>query len=472
MSAKSTFDVVIIGSGSAGFSAAEAAASVGASVCVIEKEKLGGECPNFACVPTKALLKAAKTYHKARHARELGIELGNLSFDFEKVTQYRDEVVETITGGGKLGERYVRIFEKLGVSVKTGQATFLDDHMIEVGGQNIYAKTVVIATGSKDRIPSILGLDAVVYWTWKKAVQTKRRPKTLAVIGAGPVGCELATFFASFGTRVTLLQAAPTILSREDVQIAQIAQEHMQKLGVDVRTNTTINEVIDARGGVYGLRVESGGLEQTLAVEQIILATGKQSNVDGLEIKAAGVELSEHGDIITTKEQRTNVKHIFAAGDVDGGMRFTHTAHHEGYVAGLNAGMLSKKKRQPAEKIDERVVPRVTFTDPEVASVGLAQQEAVAKYKSALVGSYEVGALGRGVTENARSGLIKIIAHPKTRKVIGGHMVGERAGEVIHEVALAIYLNATVDKLASMIHAFPTFSEGVKAAASSAKITS
>ncbi len=471
MSAQSTFDVVIIGSGSAGFSAAEAAVSTGASVCVIEKEKLGGECPNYACVPTKALLRAAKMYHKARHARELGIELGNLSFDFEKVTQYRDEVVEAITGGGKVGERYVRIFEKLGVTVKTGQATFLDDHMIQVDGQNIYAKTVVIATGARDRIPSIPGLEKGTYWTWKKAVQVKRQPKTLAVIGAGPVGCELATFFASFGTRVTLLQAAPTILSREDVQITQIAHERLQKLGVDIRVNTKTNEIIDARGGVYGLRVESVDGEQTLAVEQIILATGKQSNIDGLEINASGVELSERGDIVASKEQRTNVKHIFAAGDVNGGMRFTHTAHHEGYIAGLNAGMLAKKKREPAKKIDERVVPRVTFTDPEVASVGLTQQEVETKFKSALVGSYDVGALGRAVTENTRFGLIKIVAHPKTRKVLGGHMVGERAGEVIHEIALAIHLNATVDKLASMIHAFPTFSEGVKAAAASAKIT-
>jgi dihydrolipoamide dehydrogenase len=470
MTKQAVFDVVIIGSGSAGFSAAEAAKSLGASVCIIEKEKLGGECPNYACIPTKALLKAAKVFHGAKHAREFGVELGNFSHDFSQVTKYRDEVVKAITGGGTLGKRYEGVFSKLGVEVKKGEAKFVDKNTVEVAGEEIQAKAFVIATGAKDRTPPIPGLSTTKYWTWKKAIQTNRLPKTLAVIGAGPVGCEIATYFASFGTRVVLIQAGPTILNREDADISRIATEQMEKLGVDIRVSTKTLEVIDAHGGVVGLRIESGGAEQTLAVEQIVLATGKQSNIDGLDLEKADVEVTDQGDISVSKEQQTNRKNVFAAGDVSGGLRFTHTAHHEGYVAGQNAAMIAKKKRTPLVKADLRVVPRVTFTNPEVASVGMTEQEVEKKFKSVLVGTYQVGSLGRAVTENKRVGLIKIVAHPKTRKVLGGHMIGERAGEVIHEVALALHLNASIDKLASMVHAFPTFSEGVKAAAASAHI--
>jgi len=472
MPKQATFDVIIIGSGSAGFSAVEGAVSVGASVCVIEEGKLGGECPNFACVPSKAVLKTAKVYRTAKKAREYGIELGTLSHDFSKVTQYRKKVVETITGGGQHGERYEQIMKKLGVTVKYGKAQLLDDHVVQVRGENFFGKTIVLTTGTVDFVPPIPGLETVKYWNWKDAIQAIRQPKSLAVIGGGPVGCEIATFYASFGTRVTLLQSASNVLNREDQEIAQIARDGLTKLSVDVRTSVKILEVINARGGVLGLRIEYAGQEQTLAVEKIVLATGKRSNIQGLGLDDVGVVLDNRGNIKTTKEQRTSIRHIFAAGDVDGGMQFTHTAHHEGYNAGYNAGLLAKKKRKAPKKTDERVVPRVTFVEPEVASVGMTQAEVKDKYKKVLVGRYQVAALGRAVTENKRVGLIKIVAHPKTRKVLGGHVAGERAGEVMHEIALAMYLGATIDKLADMIHAFPTFSEGIKAAAASAQMES
>lgn len=469
---KATYDVIVIGTGSAGFSAVEGALELGASVCVIEEDKLGGECPNFACVPSKAILKSAKMYRMAKNMREYGISPGNVTYNFEKIMGYRRDVVSKITGGGKHGDRYIDILGKLGVDVKHGRGEFVDDHVVQVNGENLFGKAIVIATGTVDFVPPIPGLDTVKYWRWKDAIQSKRQPKTLAIIGGGPVGCEIATFYQSFGTRVTLLQAMPVVLNREDADIARIAQDAMIKLGVDVRSNVRVNEIINARGGVIGLHVERDGQIETVAAEQIVLATGKRSNVDGLGLENAGVTLDKRGSLKTTKEQRTNVKHIFAAGDVDGGMQFTHTAHHEGYVAGYNAALCAKKKRTAAKKTDTRVVPRATFIEPEVASVGMTESEVKEKYKKALVGTYNVGALGRAVTENKRKGLIKIVAHPKTKKVLGGHMIGERAGEVVHEIALAMYLNATMDKLAGMIHAFPTFSEGVKAAASSAEIVS
>ncbi|PJA45414.1 hypothetical protein CO174_03250 [Candidatus Uhrbacteria bacterium CG_4_9_14_3_um_filter_50_9] len=470
MSKKATYDVIIIGTGSAGFSAVEGALALGASVCVIESGKLGGECPNYACVPSKALLKTAALYRTAKQAREYGIELGNLSFDFEKLMRYRKHVVKTITGGGEYGDRYLSILKKLGVDIKHGEGVFVDDHVVEVGGENLYGKAIVIATGTVDFIPPIPGLSDIHYWGWKEAIESKRLPKSMAIIGAGPVGCEIATFYNTFGTRVTLLQAEDIVLPHEDREMSQLAQEGLLEQGIDVRTGAIEKNIVNARGGIYGIHVERMGQVETVAVEQIVVATGKRSNVQKLELDHAGVQVTKQGTLKTNKEQQTNVKHIFGAGDVDGGLQFTHTAHHEGYVAGYNAALSALKKHSAKKKVDERVVPRVTFIDPEVASVGLTTSEAHVQHKELLVGRYEIRQLGRAATENVHMGLIKIIVHPKTRKILGGHVIGASAGELIHEIALSMYLNAPIDKLAGMIHAFPTYSEGIKAAASSLSV--
>ena len=467
MQKKASFDVVVIGTGSAGFSAIEAAVSEGAAVCAIERGKLGGECPNFACVPSKAILKAASVYRTLQHARDFGIQISSLSFDFTTIMKVRSDVVDTMTGGGEKGDRYEKILSDLGVEVKYGNAKFLDDHMIDVNGEYIYAKTIVIATGTADVVPPIDGIDTVPFKSWKDAILQKRQPKSMAIIGGGPVGCELATFYTTFGTRVVLLQRASQVLSREDAEIAAHAHASLTKLGIDVRLNADIDSVIDSRGGTFGVRLRSASGLEMIAVDQIVVTAGKRAAVDDLNLEEAGVLLNAQQFLKTTKEQRTSVSHIFAAGDVDGGLQFTHTAHHEGWIAGYNAALVAKKKRRPLKSSDERVVPRVTFLQPEVASVGMTTEEAKKAYQHVLIGRSQIAALGRAVTEHARTGMLKLVVHPKTRKILGGHMIGERAGEVIHEVALAIFLNATVDKLAEMIHAYPTFSEAIAVAASS-----
>jgi len=465
-----SYDVIIIGTGSAGFSALEGAKELGVSVCVIEKERFGGECPNYACVPSKAVLKAAAAYRLLGHAREFGIELGSRSFDFKKVIAYRKKVVDTITGGGDYGDRYIKILDKMEVDRVIGEAKFIDSHTVEVNGKNLHGKTIVIATGTVDFVPPIPGLSEIKFWGWKEALMPKRLPKSIAIIGGGPVGCEIATFYVSFGVRVILLQTNPVVLQREDLEISTIAGEALKKIGVEVYTNAQIKEVVSANGGVTGIKVNVGGKSEMLAVETVVVATGKRPNIANLGLDDAGVTMDKNGRFTTNKEQRTNVKHIFAAGDVDGGMQFTHTAHHEGWIAGNNAALIAKRKRTAPMKRDMRVVPRATFIDPEVASVGMTEEEARQKHKKLLIGRYKVGALGRAVTDNSRMGLIKLIAHPTTHKILGAHMIGERAGEVIHEAALAMYLGAKIDKLAEMIHAFPTYSEGLKAAAASSKI--
>lgn len=466
MNAKASFDVIVIGTGSAGFSAIEAAVKQGATVCAIEQGKIGGECPNFACIPSKALLKTAALYRTIQQARLFGLSVSAPTFDFAKVMHYRDSVVESITGGGENGDRYKKMFAEMGVEVRYGKAHFLDEHMIVVNGENIYGKSIVIATGTVDLVPPIQDIDRVPYKRWSEALQQKRQPKSMVIIGGGPVGCEIATFYATFGTRVVLLQQGDRVLNREDEEISDLALESLKQVGVDVRMHAQIDSMIDSRGGVYGVRLrQEHGLEM-IAVDQIVLASGKRANVEGLHLENGSVVLDQTGVVKTSKELRTSVSHIFAAGDVDGGMMFTHVAHHEGFIAGTNAAIVAKKKRMPLLMTNERVVPRVTFLASEVASVGVTQTQATKEHKQVLVGRCSIAQLGRASTDHQRFGLIKLIAHPKTRKLIGAHMIGERAGEVIHEAALAIYLNCTIDKLAEMIHAFPTYSEAVVAAAS------
>lgn len=448
----------------------ETAVGQGASVCVIERERFGGDCPNNACIPSKAVLKAASVYRQVGSARDFGVEVSQRSFQWKGVMLYQKGVVEAVTGGGEYGDRYVKLLKQWKVDWRVGQAVFLDPYTVEVRGEKLRAKTFVIATGTVDFIPPIKGLDRVRYWGWKDALQAERQPKSLAIIGGGPVGCELATFYASFGTRVTLLQSSPFVLEREDREISLRAAKALERLGVEIIVNAAVAEMVEGHVGVTGLKVISGKREQMVAVEQIVIAAGKRSNTQDLHVEKAGVALDERGRLKTNRKLCTNVKHIFGAGDVDGGMLFTHTAHYEGWIAGYNAALVAKRRKGKPILAHESVVPRVTFLEPEVASVGLTQEEVRRKFGKAVVGRFEVGALGRAVTDHKRQGLIKLVAHPKTRKLLGAHMIGERAGEVIHEAALAISLNAPLTKLAGMIHAFPTYSEGLKAAAANAKL--
>jgi len=464
MAKKKSYDVIVIGAGSAGFSAALAARELGARVCLIEKGKLGGECPNYGCVPSKSVLKAAKVYKTIREAKTYGIQTGSVSFDFASVMAYKEDIVDTITGGGEYGDRFLKIAKQNQIEVVHGQAEFLDEKMVQVDDTLFEAKAFVLATGAVDFIPPIKGLDSSHSIGWKEALTQKRQPKSMAIIGGGPVGCEIATFYNAFGSRVTLFHMGSVILDKEDPEIAKIAHEESVKSGIEIVTNSQIQEVVNPQRGVYGIKAEVNGELQSFAVDQLVITTGKRSNVEGLNIEAAGVELDDRGNIRTNEEKRTSAKHIFAAGDVDGGMQFTHTAHYEGDLAGRNAAMHVKGKRKFLRE-DERVVPRVTFTIPEIASVGMTGPQVKEKYKQVLVGRASLAGLGRSLVENTRVGAVKIVAHPKTRKVLGGHVAGDRAGEVLHELALAMYVGTTVDKLASMLHAYPTLSEGVANAA-------
>ncbi|NQV12236.1 NAD(P)/FAD-dependent oxidoreductase [Candidatus Uhrbacteria bacterium] len=452
---KYQYDLLVIGSGSSGFSAASAAKGRGRKIGIVEEEsRWGGECPNWGCVPTKSLLKSARVYRDLKHAEVFGVKVKDVSFDFGAVMARRAKLV-----GALGGKRVEDTAEKLGIDRIKGRATFLDEHTIHVGDKEYTSERFIIATGAGTFVPPIPGIEKVDWIDFKTISRLEGLPASMVIIGGGPVGCELATALSTFGTKVTLIQSAPRVLNREEPEISQIAHDSLERLGVVVHVGAEVIQ-LSQEGDQKNATVRVGREMIKISSEFLLIATGKASNTAGLGLKAAGVDLDERGTVITNSEMRTSAKHIWAAGDVSGGMRFTHTAHHEGSVSGYNAFA-----GKDSVKADERVVPRVTFLDPEIASVGITEEAAREGSGSVLVGSFQLKGLGRSFIDDEKYGIVKIVADEKTRKIIGGHIAGVRAGEMIHEIALAMYTNTSIDDLANMIHAYPTYSEGVLAAA-------
>ena len=458
------FDLIVIGSGSAVSSAIEAAHARGAKICVIERDAMGGECPNYACVPAKAMLKSAKLYHQTKHGlAKYGVHAGKVRFSFAEIMRRKTEVVQTITGNGK---RLKKMWEGMGVKIVKGDAHFVDKHTVRVGSKQFTAKAFVIATGASDFVPPIDGIESIDYLDYRKTTQLKRQPKFMVIIGAGPVGCEFGTFFSLLGTQVTMIQLAPHILHREDEEVSVVIEQAMKEQGVKILTQAKALAVKKVSGGTQVTYQVKMGRRKTIKVDKVLLAAGKRANIEGLNLKAAGVKTDAKGRLIVSESMQTSTKHIFAAGDVAGGMLFTHMAHHEGDIAGWNAMQVLQRKKGLRER-DMVVVPRVTFTLPEVASVGMTAKEAAEAKLKIEIGTFPLGALGRAVTEGERTGFVKLVVDKKTRMILGGHAVGSSSGEILHEIALAMQMNITVDDLAAMTHAFPTWSEGVLAAASS-----
>ena len=454
-------DVLVIGGGSAGFAAAEAAAAQGVSVALVEKERLGGECPNWACIPTKALLRCARAYREVKKAHRYGVISNQPNYSFQDVIKYKNEVVHRITGGGDIGDRFIEVLKELGVQYIPGIASLESKNRVHISQKGkskvVEAKSIVICAGTHAFIPPIEGIEEVAYWTFRDAVSVEALPESLVIIGAGPVGVEFATFFSTFGTKVSLVQLDEMILSREEPELAEVAADSLKALGVQMFTGASARSITQS-GHEYDIEVVQGDRMRVVRSEQILLAAGKRADIASLNLDVYGITLTDRRYINVNKSQQTSLNHIFAAGDVTGGMQFTHTAHHEGSVAGHNAALAVKKLSRDYVSSNLDVIPRVTFCSPELASVGMTEEQAGDRYE-VKTGLFPVGGLGRSATEGVENGIMKLISDAKTDKILGGSMIGPHAGEVIHEIALAIKLNATTAQLGSLIHAFPTFSE-------------
>lgn len=460
MSHKYDYDLIAIGSGSAGGSAAFVAKRANMKVAVVEefKDKLGGHCPNYACVPTKAMLKAANIYKMAARGAEFGIEMDNLRFDFKKIAAFRQSVVDQLTG-----PRIERNLASAGIDLLWGRAEFVSEHELILktpssdGARKYSFDHAVIGTGSKEFIPPIEGLADAGYWTSDVAVKAEALPDSIVIIGGGPIGMEFAELFLSFGKRVVILQRDPQILPREDGAIADLVAADITKRGAEIHTNC---EIMFAHklASSKSVRIKTNGKETEVAADEILVATGRRANLD-LNLAAAGIEVDEKGRLKLNEYLQTNQAHIWAAGDAAGNWQFTHTAAYEGDLVGRNIC------HNHEEKTNYDVVPRVTFCDPEVASVGITEAQAKLKNLNYRAQSFRTGGLGRYLIERDFRGMVKIIADAKTMEVLGGHIAGQNAGQLIHEIALAMKAKIPVTTMARMIHAYPTFSEAVAACA-------
>ncbi len=445
------YDLIVIGSGAGGSVGAHFAASKGKKVALFELDAIGGECPNFACVPTKALLHSAKMYSHAKNLEYFGIKTTGVSLHYQKIKEWKDLVVSrTGAAHGK------HSFQKDGIHVYHAKAHFISPHQIEAGGKVYSARKFLIATGSKVFIPPISGLEEAGYITFKQAVDFSKLPSSILIFGGGAVGCEFAQIFSSFGSKVVLVNRSERILSKEDIEVSSLVQALFENQGISVMVNTSI-EKIEKRGQKKEVwfRRKDGVYKHEF--DEILIATGKVPVLD-FDPERAGLKI-EHHRLKVNKYLQTSLPHIYAAGDIIGPFLFTHVGYYQSYIAARNA--FSNEKIVP----DYKVVPRAVFIEPEVASVGMSEEDAKTKGIPIKKGIIAIAILGRANTSNELDGFVKIITD-KNGVIIGGSIVAPSAGEMIHEIALAIKLRVKAKVLAEMLHAYPTFSEGIKIACS------
>ncbi|MGK7918955.1 MAG: NAD(P)/FAD-dependent oxidoreductase [Trichodesmium sp.] len=435
------YDIVIIGGGSGGLVVASAAAQLKAKVALVEKDKLGGDCLWFGCVPSKSLIHASRVAYQVKNAAKFGIYTQPPEIEFAKATGHAQQVIANIQPHDS-PER----FRGLGVEVIFGEGKFIDNKTFEVDGKKLTARAFVIATGSRPAIPSVEGLNSAGFLTNEKVFSLQERPNSLAIIGAGPIGCELGQAFSRLGSDVTIISSRSHILPKEEPEAALVVQEQFESEGINI-LNESRAEKVEVINGKK--QITAGG--KNIIVDDILVAGGRSPNVESLNLEAAGVEAGKQGIIVNEKLQTTNSK-IYACGDVIGGYQFTHVAGYEAVVVLTNALFF------PISKANYRVIPWATFTDPELARVGLTEKQARESYGDNIcVLKQPFSGVDRAQAEAATNGFAKIITRGNGQ-ILGAHLVGISAGELIHEVVLAMSNKLPVSALTG-IHIYPTLSE-------------
>ena len=448
------FDVnlAVIGAGSGGLVSSYIAAAVKAKVVLIERHKMGGDCLNTGCVPSKALIRAAKTNHLLKKADVLGIENVSGEVNFSRVMQRVDNVIKTIEPHDSV-ERY----SKLGVDCVQGEATIISPYEVKVGDKVITAKNIIIASGARPFVPPIPGLDQVDPLTSDNLWSLEQQPKKLLIMGAGPIGCELAQSFQRLGTEVTIVDMAPRMMPREDEDVSEYMLERFQKEGVTVLLGQQIVGFEKTANGCSATLQNDSG-KQTVECDRVLVAVGRKANTEDMGLEALGVELTKQGTIAVDDYLRTKYPNIYACGDVAGPYQFTHTAAHQAWYASVNA-LFGKFKKFT---VDYRVIPWATFTDPEVARVGLSESEAKEKSIDYDVTRYGIDDLDRAIADNEAQGFVKVLTAKGSDKVLGCTIVGASAGELITEFVTAMKHNIGLNKILGTIHIYPTMSEANK----------
>ncbi|MCP5151245.1 MAG: FAD-dependent oxidoreductase [Ectothiorhodospiraceae bacterium] len=448
-------DMVVIGAGSAGLVTAYIGAAARARVTLVEKHRMGGDCLNTGCVPSKALIRSARFLADARRAESLGMRRVEVDFDFGEVMDRVRRVVETVAPHDSV-DRYA----SLGVECLQGEAQMVTPWEVRVGARTITTRSIVIAAGARPFVPPIEGLERARWYTSDTLWDMRELPARLVVLGGGPIGCELAQCFARFGSRVDQVEMLPRVLVREDPEVSALVAGRLAAEGVSVRT------------GHRALRVEVEGAETVLVCERdgdtvripfdaMLVAVGRVANTEGYGLDTLGIGLTARGTVEVDGSLRTRFPNVLACGDVAGPYQFTHMAAHQAWYAATNA-LFGRWWRQ---SVDESVVPWATFTEPEVARVGLNEQDARERGIAYEVTTYDLADLDRAIADESAEGLVKVLTVPGKDRVLGVTIVGDHAGDLAAEFGLAMRARLGLGKILSTIHVYPTLAEANKHAA-------
>jgi mercuric reductase len=446
-----TYDLIVLGAGSAARDgAATASRAHGARVAIVERTRWGGSCPNVACRPTKAYLLAAELMHDiGRYAHERGIDVSAPTLELARTRSWKASL-------SRDQESWIDILERAGYGLYSGEATLEDERTVAVGDARLTAERILIATGGRTAVPDVRGIDEIDWIDHISALELEEVPESLLVVGGGPVGLEFAQIFARFGSRVVLVNHGPQIAARADAGAAMCLQAALEEENIEIVLNSGVHGF--ARKGD---RIEARLQGKAVEVSHVLLASGRTPNVEALGLERVGVDVTRAG-ISVDPHQRTNVAGIWAAGDVAAGPAFTPTAQYEARIA--VADMFGDGSR----KADYSALPTAIFTDPELGAIGLTEAEAKQQGYSAEVVIHPLRFVTRAQYFGAQDGLYKIVFDAGTRRVLGVHVVCRGASDIVASLAVGLRLGATVDDLAAVHHVYPTFAEGLKAAAEQA----
>ncbi len=448
------YDLAIVGSGGGAFAAAIRALGLGARVVMVERGTIGGTCVNVGCVPSKTLLKAAETYHRAgRHPFE-GIETKAGAVDYGALVAQKDGLVSDLRQ-----EKYADLVDEYGWEFVEGEASFEDGETLRVGERTIRAGAYVVATGARPAVPEVPGLEEVGYMTSTTSMEQDRLPGSVLVIGAGYVGLEQGQLLSRLGSRVTVMQRGTKLLPNQEPEVSEAVREGLEREGIGVLTGVRVERAEKAQDGKKRLHLTVEGEERVLEAEEILVATGRKPNVEELGLERAGVELDERGAVRVDDSLRTTNPKVWAVGDVTLGPQYVYVAAHEGAMAVDNA--LSGE----GKTLDFSALPGVMFTDPQVATVGLTEARARAKGREVEASVLPLKAVPRALVNRDTLGVVKLVAEKGTGCLLGAHVAAENAGEVIYAATLAVRFGLTVSDLADGFAPYLTMSEGLKLAA-------
>jgi pyruvate/2-oxoglutarate dehydrogenase complex dihydrolipoamide dehydrogenase (E3) component len=452
-----THDIIVIGGGAAGLTAAGMAAHIGAKVVMIERHRLGGDCTWTGCVPSKTLLHAAHLAHSAREAERFGIARPTGEVDFAAVMAHVRRVREEVFEDADHPDR----FRAMGIDVSEGEARFVDAHTVEVqsahGSERFTAKRIVIVSGARPVIPPIEGLGDAPYLTSDTLFELDTLPPRLAIIGAGPIGTEMAQAFQRLGSRVTVIDMAERILGNDDAELAGMLRQKLEEEGVAYHLGASVRRV-ERRGVGVAVHLTRNEREVLEEADALLVATGRRPSVESLGLEEAGVVYSPRG-ITVDRRCRTNVRHIYAAGDVTGRYQLTHMSEHMAKIAVSNALL-----RVPM-KLDTKHVSWATYTDPELAHVGTTEARLRERGTRFRTYRFPYSKVDRAITEGATTGLIKVHAREFDGKILGASVLGRSGGELICEYAVAMKNGLTLRKLADTIHPYPSYGQAARRAA-------